>query len=98
MKDAVVANTDVADQPESSYAIRDPVDISSNDRPMPDGDIIAKKDIADYCSVRCDEDEALVIDVEIVEIHDVAGSTEGFRVLPGRLDTLGGEEERVKAF
>lgn len=76
MKDAVVANTDVADQPESSNAIRDPVDISSNDRPMPYGDIITKKDIAYYCSVGSDEDEALVIDVEIVEIHDVAGSTE----------------------
>lgn len=43
---------------------------------MPDGDIIAKKDVTDYRSVGCDKDEALVIDVKIVEIHDVAGSTE----------------------
>lgn len=65
---------------------------------MPYRDIIAQKHIADYCSVGRNEDEALVIDVEIVEIHDVAGSTERFRVLPWRLDTLSGEEERVEAF
>ena len=65
---------------------------------MPDGVIIAKKDVADYCSVGRNEDEALVIDIKIVEIHDVAGSTERFGVLPGGLDALSGEEERVEAF
>lgn len=44
---------------------------------MPYGNIITKKDITDYCSIWCDEDEALIIDIEIVEIHDVAGLTEG---------------------
>ena len=65
---------------------------------MPDGDIVAEEDVADHGGVGGDEDEALVIDVEVVEVHDVAGSTEGLGVLPGRLDALRGEEERVEAF
>lgn len=88
MKDAIVANANIADKSESRQEIRNSVDIPTNDSPMPNGDIVAEKDIADYGSVGCNKNEALIIDIEVVEIHDVAGSTEGFCVLPRCLDAL----------
>jgi len=33
-----------------------------------------------------------VVDVEVIEIHEVAGSTEGLAIFFGSLYSLGGEE------
>lgn len=59
---------------------------------MPDRDVRAEEDVADEGGVGGEEDEALVVDVEVVEIHDGAGAVEALRVLLGGLQSVGGEE------
>lgn len=64
---------------------------------MPYGNISSHEDVPHNCGIGCDKDKALIVDVEIVEIHDVAGTVERVGILAGRLKTLSCEEERREA-
>lgn len=58
---------------------------------MPYGDVCSHEYLADDGGIGCDEDKALVVDVEVVEVHDVAGPADCFGVLAGG-ESLGREE------
>lgn len=59
---------------------------------MPDGDIRSEEDVSHYCCVGRDEYKALVVDIEVVEVHDCAGTVELVVEPAGSLQALGGEE------
>ena len=56
---------------------------------MPNSNLAAHEDISDDGGIWSYKNVALVKDVEVVEIHDVTGSTEGLAVFFGCLDSLG---------
>ncbi len=52
---------------------------------MPDGNISSHEDISYDSGIGRHEDEAFVVDVEVVEVHDVARPVEGLGVFAGGL-------------
>ena len=56
---------------------------------MPDCNLAAHEDISDDGGIWSYENVALVKDVKVVEIHDIAGSTESFTIFFWCLDSLG---------
>jgi hypothetical protein len=73
-------------------AVHDSVDVPADDCAVPDCNVRSHEDVADEGGVGGQEDEAFVEDVVVVEIHDGAGTVEGFHVFLGRLDLESGEE------
>ena len=72
--------------------VHDSIDISSDDSAMPYCDICSHEDLSYDGGIGGYEDKALVVDVEVVEVHDVAGPADSFGVFAWGLESLGGEE------
>lgn len=68
--------------------LRDAVDISANDSAVPDCDVGSHEDVPDDGGIGSNEDIALIEDVEVIKIHDVARTTDFLAVLPRRLKSL----------
>ena len=59
---------------------------------MPDGDLITHPDVPYHSGIGGYENPSLVVDLEVVEVHQVTCSTEGLAIFLRGLDSLGGEE------
>lgn len=68
--------------------VRDAIDVTSDDGAVPDGHIVADEDLADHGGIGSHEEKAFVEEVEVVEVHDAAGLTEGLAVFAWSLQPL----------
>ena len=65
---------------------------------MPDCDTISNEDFSNYCCIGGDKDGAFVVNIEIVEVHHVAGSAESLTVFARGRDALLRREEPKQPF
>ena len=68
--------------------VRDAIDITSEDGAVPNGDVCAQKNVTHHSGIGSHEYFSLIVDVQVIEIHDVAVSTHRFAVLAWGFDFL----------
>ena len=74
------------------WALRDGIDVCSDDSAVPNGHVGSHLDVTYNSGIGGHEEIALIADFKVVEVHYVAGSTEGLAESTGGFQSLGREE------
>ena len=55
---------------------------------MPNGNVCTQKDVTNDCGIGSNKDFALIVDIQVIEIHDVSVPAECFAILSWGFDLL----------